>query len=692
MTEGIILHSLKEKIRRQTKEFGKNSMTGEIALYILLRDYAETVEQILGNISCDAGHIMKRIERRNSLNRKKEGRLIIDWDLQRTFQDVGENGSIYEFACALFDNCNIPSYYFGVGMAAYQYGSSGQKKGKNSGQSNGDNRREIIVEHCSDLTYLIPQSDHAFFGRDEELEQLITVLMCRKKRNALLIGEAGVGKTAIVEALAYRIAAGKVSAALAGYRVLQLNLASLLGGASGRGDFEERVKNLVKSLENSEYPIILFIDEFHSIVGLGNEGNFDLANLLKPILARGKLSCIGATTYREYKLYVEKDSALVRRFQNIQVPEPSVEDTCHMLSYLKETYEEYHGVYYEEEALIACVKLADRFIPNRRLPDKALDIMDEAGVTARKLLRESVTREMIETLIAEKYHVPVGRREDMGRSQAGRLDRMLAEIIGYRAEKEQLKKLLFVSQIMTEEGTVPNSVIMFKGSNDLGGRKLIHAVRKSYFPVSEAYLELDLSGYQEKHMLSKLIGAPPGYIGSQDSGILLDKLKKYSRILLVLRNLNDAHPQIIEFISKVLQGSMITDMYGNCVCMKNAVVIIDNCGIDTPVPSEMEQLIYGSIEFCKLNIDDLRCLAAEYFEKICIEIRKRGVCPEIHESVKNWLEICVSQTGSEKELWKYMYQKVMDTLYELSVNKKLQDKSIELYQDNQKINYRILEE
>lgn len=692
MAEEKTLHSLKEEIRKQTHQFGKNSVTGEIALYILLRDHAETVEQVLGNIPCDAGRIMEQIERRNSLSKKKEGELIIDCSLERAFRDAGESGDIYEFACSLFENCNIPSYYFGTGMPEHQYRRSGRRKEKNYRQSGVGSSGEIVVEHCTDLTYLVPQSDHVFFGREEELEQLITVMMCRKKRNALLLGEAGVGKTAIVENLADRIAKGKVPAALAGYRVLCLNLASLLGGASGRGDFEERVKSLVSSLESCEYQIVLFIDEFHSIVGLGNEGNFDLANLLKPILARNKLSCIGATTYREYKLYVEKDGALVRRFQNIQVPEPSLEETCHMLCYLKRTYEDYHGVGYEEEALKACVELSDRFIPNRRLPDKALDVMDEAGVKARKLHKTSVSREMIENLIAEKYHVPVGRQEDAGRSQAGRLEGMLSEIKGYRMEKEHLKKLLFVLQIMTEEAGAANSVIQFKGSNDLGSRKFIHAVRKSYFPISEAYLELDLSGYQEKHMLSKLIGAPPGYIGSQDSGILLDKLKKYPRILLVLRNLNDAHPQIIEFVSKVLQGSMITDTYGNSVCMKNAVAVIDNCGNNIPVPFEMEQLIYGTIEFHKLNTYDLRCLASEYFEKICGEIRKRRVYLEIHESVKDWLDACAMQNASEKELWKHIYQKAMDTLYELSINKEMQNKKIELYQDNENLNYRIMEE
>lgn len=686
------LHSLKDKIRGQTRLFGKNSITGEIALYILLRDYEETVEQVLGNISCDSGWIMNQIERRNSLSKKKEGELMIDCNLEQAFRDVGENGSIYEFACALFKNCNIPSYYFGSGMLEYPYKSFERRKEKDNGWSGKNSNKEIVVEHCTDWTYLIPQSDHVFFGREEELKQLMTVLMCRKKRNVLLIGEAGVGKTAIVEALADRIAKGNIPTALAGYRVLCLNLASLLGGASGRGDFEERVKNLVNNLENQEYPIILFIDEFHSIIGLGNEGNFDLANLLKPILARNKLSCIGATTYREYKLYVEKDGALIRRFQNIQVPEPSLEDTCHMLYYLKNTYEEYHKVGYEKEALKACVELTDKFIPNRRLPDKALDMMDEAGVKAGMFNKALVTREMIESLIAEKYHVCVGGREDTSRSRVKKLDRMLSEITGYYVEKEQLKKLLFVSQMVMGETGALNSIISFKGNSDLGSEKFIRAVRNSYFPLAEAYLELDLNGYQEKHMISKLIGAPPGYIGSQDSGILLDKLKKYSRILLVLRNLNNAHPQIIEFISKVLQGGMITDTYGNSVCMKNAVVIIDHCGSNTPVPFEMEPLICGEVEFHKLNAHDLWRLASEYFEKICSDIRKRGVEPEIHESVKTWLEECVSQNGSEKELRKYIYQNATYTLYELSIDKEIENKRIELYQDNEKLNYRIMEE
>lgn len=676
----------KEDIRQLTKLFGSRTMTREIALYVLLRDHREAVMTKMGNCALNAEQIMKQIEQKCNVKHKKKGELIIDSGLERIFTEASEKGNISALIDLLIEAGNFPEGMFGTDPSWNRIRNIRQIQKLDLEKKS----EEMNVDFCTDLTYQVSVNEHVFFGREEELEQLITVLMCRKKKNALLIGESGVGKTAIVEALANLIIAGEVPTGLVGSKVLTLNLASLLGGASGRGDFEERVKELVGSLENCSRHIILFIDEFHSIVGLGSEGNFDLANLLKPILARNKLSCIGATTYREYKMYVEKDGALVRRFQNIQVPEPSVENTRLILKHVKASYEKYHGVYYQDNALKACAELTDRYIPNRHLPDKALDVMDESGVVVRRAQQKWVTRDVIETLIAKKYHIPIGRQEMAGREQIRKMDDQFSKITGYQFEKEKLKKLLFASQIITEEAKA-NCVILFTGCYDLGSEKLIKVVRKVYFPVAEAYMELDLSGYQEKHMLSKLIGAPPGYIGSQDSGILLDRLKKYARILLIIRNLSNAHPQIIEFINKLLLGSVILDSYGNSVCLRGAIVILDNCASNSLIPCGMDQMVCGTVEFQKLNHQELYRLSQEYLISITNELKKQNIQLEIHDSVYNWLESCTVKTDSERELRQYIYKNAMELLYELSIIS-IAHERFQLYQDNDKLMYRKMED
>ena len=684
---------LKEKIRRQTRLFGKTNITGEIALYVLMEDYKDTVEQVLGyDVLRNLEKTKKKIKILNDLKNKKSNQLIIDHKLEQAFCEVSENGCICDFVSILFEKRLIPSYYFESSVQKLLGNRKVHNKKKNKDSIMCGTDKEIILEHCIDLTYIISKREDMFYGREEELEQLISILLCRQKRNAILIGEPGVGKTAIVEALTDRIRKGKVPKALANFKLLSLNLASLIGGASGRGDFEERVKNLINNLECCEYPIILFIDEFHSIVGLGNDGNFDLANLLKPILARNKLSCIGATTYHEYKLYIEKDGALIRRFQNVYVSEPTIDNTFHMLCKIKRVYEDYHKVIYEDAAIKACVELTDKYVPNRRLPDKALDVMDEAGVMAKRIQTALVTKEMVEELLGRKLRIPIGKQEKQGISQFKELEQRFSDIIGHQLEKEQLKKLIFISQIMPESTAMVNNIILFQGNNDTGKEKIIQALKDTYFPMTEAYMELDLNGYQEKHMLSKLIGAPPGYIGSQDSGILLDKLKKTPRLLLVLKNISDAHSQIIDFLCKVLQGSKITDINGNSVRMKNSIVVIDNCGNDIVVPSAFGDLILGTIQFHKLNSKDLRCVASECFETICNELRKYNVNLVIHNSVTCWLDQCATKIDSEKDVWRYVYQKAIDVLYDFSVKDLVQSKGIELYLKDNNLKYKLMEE
>lgn len=690
MKQEYRISEFKEKVRIQTRTFGKRIITGEIVLYVLLKDHHEEFSHMLGDtLFYRPSEIIKRIESRNDSLQKKSGPLIIESKLERVFRELDKNDDITELMILLLTYDAIPAFY--IEYINQELVHKCMNKKRLFCLEENKINEEVQFEHCVDLTYFVSKNEIMFYGREKELDELISVMLCCHKKNAILIGEAGVGKTAIVEAFAHKINIGNVPEELLNCKVLSLNLASLLGGASGRGDFEERVKILIENLEKSVYPIILFIDEFHSIVGLGNDGNYDFANLLKPILARNKISCIGATTFREYKMYIEKDGALIRRFQNIFVSELTIEEAISMLGEIKVEYEKYHGVIYDDDAVRACVELTNEYIPNRRLPDKALDVIDEIGVIAKRKKIPTVTRDMIEELLSNKLHIEIGKGERKY-SKLEQFENYLNRIIGYQIQKEQIKKLLCLSQIMPEYTSMQNIVIQFKGYNDIGKDKILYAIKDTYFPTSDEFLELDMGEYREKHMISKLIGAPPGYMDSKEGGIMIDALKKSPSIMCVIKNINDAHPDIIDFLSKMLSGGKITDTYGNILQMKRAIVIIDNCGSEEKDIPKLAELLLGKIDFKALPKEELRSIANMCIDKLCGIIFDDVKKIFLHPSIECWLDHCVEENSSEKEIWSYIFECAEEILYDYRTKVHISEKCIELYQMNNELKYRIVEE
>lgn len=660
---------IEKEICQQAMAFGKHNMTCEIALYTLLNKYPNEAERVFLQVNCDCSELMKKIYERNHLTKKMNRKVLVDAVLQKILRKWNAEDGLWKLTYSILLEGDIPFYYYNLDCTEYEFLEQLKKMNsddKKEGQAGESGLKKIEVEYCTDLTYLASISNEIFFGREEELEQIITILMCRKKNNVLLLGEAGVGKTAIVEAFSKRIIEGKVPNALADAHVLSLNLAALLGGASGRGEFEERVQQMFQKIEQLKVPIILFIDEFHSIVGLGNEENFDLANLMKPILARRGIGCIGATTFREYKIYIEKDGALVRRFQNVKILEPSIEEAYQILCNVKGVYEAYHQVHYTEKAVYACVKLSDRYMKNRQLPDKAFDLMDEIGVVTQRNKQYEVTEQMVQQFMIKKYNIPIWDQTNLYSNGISHCMKQLSTIVGNKIQKDGLKKLLFTSQFMMYKGDVSNCVLKFCGISDCTKDKFIKAICTSFFASSEACLELDMSGYQEKHMLSKLIGAPPGYAGSQESGILINKLKNYSRILLEIKNIHLAHDQIIQFLRKVIQGSGITDMYGSYIAMTNSIVILNYC---TESGKEenceiLDELALGEICFTKLSEKELFLIGAQYLQQIAKELSKQNITLIYHESVQTWLIDSIGQIQSEEQLKYQIYKRVIDVLSE----------------------------
>jgi ATP-dependent Clp protease ATP-binding subunit ClpC len=462
------------------------------------------------------------------------------------------------------------------------------------------------------------------------------ILSRRKKNNPILIGEPGVGKTAIVEGLALRIVQRKVSRVLFDKRVVSLDLAALVAGTKYRGQFEERMKSIMNELEKNR-DIILFIDEIHTIVGAGGaSGSLDASNIFKPALARGELQCIGASTLDEYRMHIEKDGALDRRFQKVLIEPPSVEDTITILNNIKPKYEDYHSVSYDDAAIAACVKLSDRYITDRLLPDKAIDVLDEVGaryhlkniVIPQKIfdlenqivevnhekkivvhnnrfeeavvLRERevklmneleqakkeweeesknkkipITEEHIAEVISMMTGIPVKRMVEAENAKLrGMGDVMKGAVIGQDDAISKVVKAIQRNRVGLKDPKKPIGTFIFLGPTGVGKTELAKALAKNMFDSEDALIRIDMSEYMEKFAVSRLIGAPPGYVGYEEGGQLTEKVRRKPYAVILLDEIEKAHPDIYNILLQVLDDGILTDGLGRKVDFKNTLIIM----------------------------------------------------------------------------------------------------------------------
>lgn len=473
-------------------------------------------------------------------------------------------------------------------------------------------------------------------GREREIERLAQILSRRKKNNPVLIGEPGVGKSAIVEGLALRIVQKKVSRILFEKRVMMLDMASVVAGTKYRGQFEERIRSIINELQKNPN-VILFIDEIHTIVGAGAAtGSMDAANMLKPALARGEIQCIGATTLDEYRKNIEKDGALERRFQKVIVEPTTAEETLQILKNIKDKYEDHHNVTYTDEALEACVKLSDRYITDRNFPDKAIDALDEAGSRihltninvpkeieeqekliedARNLKgdavksqnfelaasyrdrerelsnslnamkaewetrlkddRQTVGEEDIATVISMMSGVPVQRMAQAeGLKLAGMKEELQAKVIAQDPAIEKLVKAILRSRVGLKDPNRPIGTFMFLGPTGVGKTYLAQQLAKYMFGSSDALIRIDMSEYMEKYTVSRMIGAAPGYVGYEEGGQLTEKVRRKPYSIVLLDEIEKAHPDVFNILLQVLDEGRLTDNYGRTIDFKNTVIIM----------------------------------------------------------------------------------------------------------------------
>ena len=412
-------------------------------------------------------------------------------------------------------------------------------------------------------------------GRENEVERAIQVLARRRKNNPLLIGDAGVGKTAIVEGLAQKIVKGEVPEAIKGATVYSLDMGALLAGTRFRGDFENRMKAVIKALEKQP-GAVLFIDEIHTIIGAGaaSGGTIDASNLLKPALASGRLRCIGATTFQEYRGHLERDSALARRFQRIEVTEPSIEETTRILQGLIKHYESFHKIKYTAESLEAAAKLAGRYLQDRKLPDKAIDLIDEAGAAKRLAQGNGATVEVadIEKIVAKMAQIPPRQVSADDKSQLKNLDEILkGAIYGQDDAVKQLAAAIKVSRAGLRAAEKPIGSFLFTGPTGVGKTELAKQLAKA---LGIAFLRFDMSEYQERHTVSRLIGAPPGYVGFDRGGLLTEAAAKTPHAVLLLDEIEKAHPDIFQVLLQVMDHGTLTDNNGKKSDFRHMVVIM----------------------------------------------------------------------------------------------------------------------
>jgi len=621
---------------------------------------------------------------------------------------------------------------FGVSVAAAK-AQAQELLGEQASKSSTSTRTPALDEFGVDLTAMARQDKlDPVIGREAEIERVIQILSRRTKNNPVLIGEAGVGKTAIVEGLAQRIVASNVPETLLRKRVVQLDLAGMVAGTKYRGQFEERLKAVIKEIQQSQN-IVLFIDELHTLVGAGAaEGAIDASNMLKPALARGELQCIGATTLEEYRRHIEKDRALERRFQAIQVGPPSVEETIRILMEIKDRYEAHHSAVITDEAVAAAARLSQRYIADRFLPDKAIDVIDEAGSRARlktlmlpqelremeneverlrgqkedairtqafevaARLRDSerklradleekkarwkegrakektvVTAEEIAYIVSKWTGIPLHQIEEEESAKLIRMEEELAKrVVGQTEAIHGVSRAIRRARAGIKNPSRPVGSFVFLGPTGVGKTELAKALAEFLFGAEEALIRVDMSEYMERFSTSRLIGAPPGYIGYDDSGQLTEKVRRRPFSVILLDEIEKAHPEVFNLLLQIFEDGRLTDSYGRIVDFKNTILIMTSnigarqIGLHIPLGfsksgdeavsyDKMKETVLGELKrvfnpellnrldevivFHQLSKDDLRKIVDLMLDRLQQQLSERKISLAVDQDAKDFL-------------------------------------------------------
>ena len=539
------------------------------------------------------------------------------------------------------------------------------QEAKSEEKGEGEAKESALAKYCVDLNQKSKKGDvDPLIGRESEIERCIQVLCRRRKNNPLLVGDPGVGKTAIAEGLALKITRGETPEVLKGSTIFSLDMGALLAGTRYRGDFEERLKAVVKELE--DHPdAILFIDEIHTVIGAGatSGGAMDASNLLKPALQGGKLRCMGSTTYKEFRQHFEKDRALSRRFQKIDVNEPSVDDTVKILMGLKPYFEKHHDLHYTKDAIRAAVDLSARYIHDRKLPDKAIDVIDEAGA-AQHLLSESKRRKTIgpkeiEAVVAKIARIPPKNVSKDDAEVLRDLERTLKRVVfGQDKAIEALSSAIKLARAGLREPEKPIGNYLFAGPTGVGKTEVAKQLADT---LGVELLRFDMSEYMEKHAVSRLIGAPPGYVGFDQGGMLTDGIDQHPHCVLLLDEIEKAHPDVYNILLQVMDHGKLTDHNGRQVDFRNVILIMtsnagasdmakaaigfgrdrregeDTAAIERTFTPEFRNRLDAVISFAPLSRDIVMQVVDKFVLQLEAQLMDRNVHIELTPEAANWI-------------------------------------------------------
>ena len=506
-------------------------------------------------------------------------------------------------------------------------------------------------------------------GRDSELERAMQILCRRKKNNPIFVGDAGVGKTALAEGLALRVVAGEVPDKLKDLAIYSLDMGSLLAGAKFRGDFEERLKAVLKGLKKHEKHI-LFIDEIHTVIGAGSVGGgaMDASNLLKPSLASGELRCMGSTTFKEYRNHIESDHALARRFQKVDINEPSIEDTIKILKGLKNRYEEFHNVKYSSGALKAAAELSARFISDRKLPDKAIDVLDEVAASIQLKPKKSdvpskINVDMVQKVVARMARIPQQKINSSDRDKLEKLESQLkAKVFGQDDAVESVCSVIRLSRSGLNEEDKPIGSFLFAGPTGVGKTEIAKSLASI---LGIELIRFDMSEYMERHSVSRLIGAPPGYVGYDQGGLLTDAITKSPHAVLLLDEFEKAHPDMQNILLQVMDHGTLTDNNGRQTDFRNVIIILTtNAGASELIKPgvgfnkvaksklgkgeitralkdsfspEFRNRLSEIINFAPLDIEIVKMVARKFVGELNLKLAPKTISIDCSEAAIRWI-------------------------------------------------------
>ncbi len=751
-----MLENLTERARRtlffaryEAARAGAAAIACEHVLLGLLRESDETVEQLLARFQLTADELRRELGAPvGAADSQAPADLPLAEDSRRILLLAAHEAEVLGqpavgnehvlLAMLRLDSCTAARALAGHGMSLLAVRDELGEIWRERDLKKGKRELAALGEFARDLTELAATGGFdPLVGREEEVDRIVQILLRRTKNNPVLLGEPGVGKTAIVEGLAQRIASGRVPVQLADRRILALDLSLVVAGTKYRGQFEERLKAILKELrENPE--IVIFIDELHVLIGAGSaEGSLDAANILKPALSRGEVTCIGATTLKEYRKYIEKDRSLSRRFQPVAVQPPDEAATLVILEGLKERYERFHQVRYTDEALRAAVAQSGRYITDRYFPDKAIDVLDEAGARVKlrgaastEHLRQKqgeagrVVREMKRAISAKDFEGAVKLRErelairseikrlsqsqpdqeptaEVGRTEvedviaswtgipittlredeADRLARMeeilRQRIVGQHEAISAIARAIRRSRLGVTRGVRPIGSFLFLGPSGVGKTESARQLARFLFHSEKALVRFDMSEYMERHAVSKLIGSPPGYVGFEEGGQLTERVRRQPYSLILLDEIEKAHPDVANLLLQILEDGILTDAYGDQVDFRNALIIMtSNLGtrellagethvgftergaapsqpeireavlreLKRQFPPEFLNRLDDIVVFHPLQPDELRQVAQLLVGDVVAHLAGRGIQLEVPPAAVEWL---LAHSGGE---------------------------------------------